>query len=551
MPLRHKSLLIPGLILLAALPSFALKRADLLPADAMASVRISNTTSFWDKLQKSPIGRLWTDPQFQTFLGNPDADLWSELLFDGEKTPENDMTMEQLKMLSGEVALAMVKDSDDPYIVVAMTEEDFRRSLALDDKLAEDAEEPVKIIRGSFQDVDVIQHIEAAGTEDEASTWQAYLNNTLVMGPDKEWVEKSIVRIKKEAVEEPTGNPEISMDLPLSRLIQTLLKESREDSDMQPLFESLGLMGLEHFTVRVVMNDETMVIDNTLAATSLDKGIFTLLDTAPVNLPSVGFIPENICLLEVGRINLLRLWQEIPTVPTTAAPPVKPQFDFALGMIRQQLGIDMEQDLIAHLGTQYLGFSTADSDMMTTVLALQLKDSAGFRNGLETIMNAPAMQPQVAAALETINFLDHTLYVTKNTAPADTISVAVVGNYLIYSQPEGVRQVIRSQTSEAAANPRFEQTELVQGLRSHTPSDACGYSVVDWNKYMGFMIRELTKPQIAQIIAQKWATSGAPIPPPDFSKLPPADHLASFFNRSYQYLPKTNRGLHQNITIKY
>ena len=46
-------------------------------------------------------------------------------------------------------------------------------------------------------------------------------------------------------------------------------------------------------------------------------------------------------------------------------------------------------------------------------------------------------------------------------------------------EPEGLRRVIRSMSSEAEANMAFEQTELVQGLRKEISSSAFGSSAID------------------------------------------------------------------------
>ncbi|HSR87831.1 MAG TPA: hypothetical protein VLL07_02660, partial [Pontiella sp.] len=204
------------LALLLALPagSSALERTALIPADAQTYVRISNVTNFLAKLKKSSAGRLWADRQFQDFIGNPDAEIWQEMFFDGQQSAENDMYIEQLKMLKGEVILAFNTKNGTLRIIAAMSSEDFQRSLVLDEKLSEIGEIPFKIIRDTFQDVEIIQHIEAPGTPEEEFSWQAHLNNTLVMGDSREWIEKSIVQLKKEAVKEPEGNPELSVNLP-------------------------------------------------------------------------------------------------------------------------------------------------------------------------------------------------------------------------------------------------------------------------------------------------------------------------------------------------
>jgi hypothetical protein len=549
-----KTALILTAILCCALPSHALKRSELLPQEILFEVRVSNTLSFLDKLKKSSLGRLWMDQQFQDFVGNPDQDVWEELLFEGERTAEDEIIIEQFKMIKGEVIFAVSEeDDDDVYVIADMSEEDFLRSLVLDDKMKDLSEEPFDIVKSTFQDIEIIQHISNPGTETASHSWQAHLNRTLVMGPSREWVERSIVRLKEESIVEPEGNPVLNFRLPLSRIIRRSVEEANDGSGASTtaLFEALGLMGIEEFTLRLELKDDELVVDNELAAADLTRGIFTILNLEPAEIPAVGFVPENISLLEVGRMNLLRFWQEIPVVLMAAMPEAKPQFDMVMGMIRQQTGIDIELDLLNHLGTRYLGFSFFDNEILINVMAVELSDGPAFKRGLEAILNAPVVQPQFTTSFDVVDFLDHTLYVSKYDDPADAVAFAVSGEYLLYGQPDGVRQVIRSESSEAAANPQFEQSKLVQGLRLHTPDKAFGFSAVDWKKNMDFVIRELSDPQLAQMILGEWATSGAPIPPPDLNKLPPADHLASFFNTSYMYLEKTDRGLHQKIILRY
>ena len=213
------------LTLLLAIPltAGALERTTLIPGDAQTYVRVSNATNFLAKLKKSSVGRLWADRQFQDFLGNPDAEIWEEILFDGEKTAEDAMYLEQLKMLTGEVIFALDKRRDSYCIIAAISEEDFLRSLVLDEKLAEVGETPFKIIRHVFQGVEMIQHIEAAGTTAEDSSWQAYLKNTLVMGGSREWVEKSIVQLKSIRFD----NPQFKIDTTFDRTDFTRLLVER------------------------------------------------------------------------------------------------------------------------------------------------------------------------------------------------------------------------------------------------------------------------------------------------------------------------------------
>jgi hypothetical protein len=91
----------------------------------------------------------------------------------------------------------------------------------------------------------------------------------------------------------------------------------------------------------------------------------------------------------------------------------------------------------------------------------------------------------------------------------------------------------------------------VAGLRRHVPTRAFSFGAVDWKKYMTVIVREVTKPEYVTVLNENWAKSGSPIPPPDFNKLPPTEHIASFFNVSYQYAEETPQGIHQRIILKY
>jgi hypothetical protein len=412
-------------------------------------------------------------------------------------------------------------------------------------------EEPFDIVKGTFQDVEIVRFVQHPGTPKESSYWQAYCNNTLVLGYTQEWVEQCIVKLQKESVEEPEGNPSLNVNIPLASLIQQSIQQNQSGRNQSVLLDALGILNINHLSVKIELKDQEMIIDSVLNISSLARGLFTIIDVQPSELPSVTFIPENIASLEVGRFNLLRFWQEIPAVLAAIQPGMKPQFDLLLAMIQQQAGIDVEQDLLLNIGSKYVSFSTTENERQISVIVVDLKDGPAFKKSLETAFGAPAMQPYVTTGLDIEDFLDHTIYTLKNNRPDEPVAFAVTGDYLLYGQPDGLRQVIRSCTSESAANPALEQSELVRGLRRYVPTRAFTYSAVDWKKNIDVIVRGLTKPEYRKLIEQNWARSGAALAPPDFQKLPPADHIASFFNISYQYIEACPEGLHQRILLKY
>ncbi len=551
-----RTILTLSILLTLPLATLALERTELLPDNAQNYVRISDTTRFLSQFKASSGGKLWADPQFQDFLGNPDAEIWNALFFEDESEAEAELSIEQMKLAKGEVVLAFNME-EEFFLILAMDKAAYERSQELDLKLSELSNNSGNTFKDSFQEVEIIRHIANSEAPDEESHWEAHFKGTLLVGSTREWIEKCIVQLKKETPVEPTGNPTLSMKLALSSLIRdTLLEELKNDTpspmyDPEVLLDALGLMGLENFSFNLELKDTEMVADSTLRVTDLTKGLFTIFDVRPSELPTVTFIPEDIASLEVGRFNLLRFWQEIPNVLATAMPAVKPQFDMAMAMVQQQVGLNLEQDLLAHLGTKYMAFSTTEDNQQISVIAVDLKDGAAFKTGLETTLASPVIQPQIATTLNTEPFLDHTIYTFNADDPSEEAAFSVAGDYLLYGQPAGLRQVIRTQSSDEAANTSFEQSALVKGLRKHVPSQAFGYSAIDWKKNMDVFVRELSKPEYVSIVQQKWAASGSPLPPPDFNKLPASDHIASFFNVSYQYAEASDEGIHHKMILKY
>ena len=541
-----------SLALAFPLCSFGLQRLDLVPPKGQAYVRVSNTVEFWDKLKKSSMGRLWADQQFQDFMGNPDTEAWHSIFFDGDSSDEDKVWLEQVKMLTGEVIFAMDMETENIYIIADMSEEDFQRGLDLDNDLREIMEDPFDVVKSSFQGVEIIQHVEYPGTESETMNWQAHVGRTFILGYEREWVEQCIVRLKNDEIKEPAGNPVLNIKFPIRDLLLDSLGDAASDQEDRRLFEALGFLGIDAITSRMELLDDEMIVDNNLTVEDLKAGLFSVLDTEPSELPTVQFIPENISSLEVGRMNLLGLWNEVPVILSQMDPAAKQQFDMALSMIGSQTGINLEQDLLAHLGTKYLSFATVAGETQSSIIALELKDGMAFKQGLESGLTAPAMQPYVAAMLDQADFLDHTIYTPKNVNdPTEIMGIAVAGEYLLYGDPEGLRQTIRGMANAGAANTSFEQTELVQGLRKHVAPSAFGFGAIDWKKNMDVILAELTKPEYTNLIQQKWAASDSPLPPPDFDKLPAADHIAQFFNISYQYIEANENGLHQKIFLKY
>lgn len=543
--------------------ALALERQTLLPANQLIYVRVSNIPEFLARLKQSPLGQLWADPPFQNFIGRPTASNWMDLLLPENSTASKQIMLEQLKMLQGELIVGLNQDTEGVRLIASMSVEDYQRHLKQEEKLNKLANNPREIINETFQGIKLIRRVRNGGTKKEETSWQAHLADTILLGSSREWIERSIIQLKKTHPNEPSDSPTLDLKIDLATLIEKIVGNMKQSNpSTQPnglnkkaLVAALGLTGVGDCSMTLRLDEDKMVSDSTLDIATFNKGLFTLLDMQPSTLPTVTFIPENISAIGVGRINLLSLWQEVPEILSAVSPNGQMQFAMIADMIQQQARIDLGQDLLANLDSHYISYSTTapGTAQQAHVIGIKLKDRVAFQTALETALAAPALQPQVAALLKTEPFLEHTIYTIQTQQPGSPpVAFSIAANRFFYGPPTILRNIIRTQNSADAAHTSFEHSPLVRELRRHTPSGAFGFRVIDWKKQMESLVKQLRQPAV-QAALKKGLKGGPdqPFPLPDLATLPPADHLASFFNTTCQYVEKTDTGLHQRATTRY
>ncbi|MBN2686048.1 MAG: hypothetical protein JXR40_12265, partial [Pontiellaceae bacterium] len=467
-------------------------------------------------------------------------------MFDDAETAK--AMQEEIEMNEGEFIIGFDADMEDSYIIAAMSREDFLHSLELDQKL--DSTESTVTKKYTFQGEEVVQYIYESGTEWEYSSWQTQMNDTLVLGPSKEWVERSIIELKKEKIEEPKGAPRITANFEIKKLINQLLSESEgaELTEIKNIISALGLNDLDKCTLNLDLKEDEVVLDGTLYARRTDKGIFTLLDTRPVKLPTAGFIPKDFSLLEVGRLDLPGFWKELKTVVAAIVPEYQTEIDSILTMVRRETGVDLEMNLLAHLGTEYVYYSVAEGEQAQDLFAFNLKNSDEFKRAIEAILGAPAVKPQAEMIIDTVDFLDHTIYLTSDlvTEPEAQMAFSVINDYLILGNAESVRQAVRSLDKPST----LSQNPIVRDSRNMIPSSAFRFTLFDAKQYIKFLAELTQNENFSMMIEDYFYMYDIPFSLPDLSNMPPAEHLASFFKAIYSYSEKTPEGIHIRAVIK-
>jgi len=534
------------LLVLAGLPLFAnaFERKDLLPNNVEFKFQINSLSAVRNGIEKSPFGRLWNDTKFRDFLGcSSDITIWDVLMEDEEESLRP-LMKEAFGLFSGEIVFGVNPDTEEYCALIGITEKKYKRFLVLNEKILKAQKTPGTTVKSTFQGIEILKVIE--NNEDPA--FFAWVNGSCITSPKKEWVEKTIMKLKKEAAKEPKANAKIVLSYSVSTILQNKPNMSEKN---RRIYDALGLLGVRNIALSIDFQEDRLVFDGKLDVVDLHKGLFTLLDTQPSPLPKVPFIPKNIYTFDIERINIPSFWKELPNIMTDIDPTILMQFNMGLQMIRQNFGIDIEQDIINHLGTQILSFSCEGSDTPGGIVALELKNEKAFKKSIETLFAHPALQAELAQTFDVKTFLEHTVYSTKEAiSEGKSIAFTFVDGYFVYGMTEQVRNVIRtSNLAKGASN--YESAPLIQSLVSKIPPNAFGYLLIDMKKYLALLADNFQDPIMNSVLTEAFREIDSEVLDIQSSKLPSGDYFASFFKVLYGYSEPSPTGLHSRFILEY
>ncbi len=561
---------ITALILIDAPRPYAAQRMDFRPDNAILTIHVSDVKQVWEALKICPFGRIWNDPQVQDLLGKPDLQAFFKQKMLKEMNQETQhLILEELKMLSGEVVFSVShnKEGDDAdiYAIAFINKDDYDKSLVIDQRLDEiNDKEKVIMKKDTFQDVEIIEMISISmddemgddlGREGEPRKkvfWQAFLKDTLLESSDKAWLEKTIVQLKGATLNEPKSTPTLHMRLDVKPIFDIMADKEKEIMDMNAahrnlnlpspsaMFEVLGLKNINNLKVDIILNKDRMNTDFKLSLTKPYKGLFNLLDTRPVSTGmQIPFVPRDAFAYTVARMDLNGLWNALPGIVRQISPQGMAQFQLMLDTIEQTLGIDLANDLLVHLDTLYVSM-VADTDTPFEISGLRLKDEEAVRQTLQKLFSETSMIRQFAGPmLQVEKFRERTMYKINNPQTQETQAMTVAGGYFLVGEEASIHHVLRS--LDAPTGPAFYKKDMMESLRGFVPENAFGFQVIDLAKFLKAFAQSVLQntswEEIQREIEGELSDQDAihPFTNLDFTKMPPIEHLMSFFGISMSY----------------
>jgi hypothetical protein len=582
--MKQKTLAVFAGIILIACSARAESCKSLVNQKSDIVLNISNISKLNQAVKASPFGKLSKDPAMQQAFGKPADNLvaaaFTDIFEQNEKDAAVQILMDEIKLLTGALSVSLdiksgnsADNSDASHanesahfdsikMAAGMTENDFKQYRRLQSKQVEIATDKVVQQHNKYQSVYIYSEFKA--DTPDAKLWYAWVNNVMLFGDSEEWIKKSIVKLKKDPVnDKQDAAPYISLKINFQAVLRTLSKSYAKLSgtkiSMLDVLDACGLNGLKSINYSIKFNTDNLEIKSAIDFKKPCKGLLSILETSPspINL-HLPYAPEGVIDYQLFRITLLPLWKQVPDILDSILP--KEQADQINGMlpgILMGFGIDPEQDICAKLGHQWASVTIDAKPEPLSLLLISAKDESGVQNTLDKILG-------VVAGLDKESFHGGSYYEIDKT-DKNTPAVAEKAGYLVVGKTDAVRQYLLAADSDNIKNQAFYKSRQFAALRSQVPDNAIAYSAVSTKKYAKIfqsLLKNSSKPKLTEKASDEStpADNHHPeskslitkmFPNLDVSKLPTAEHIAEFFGTSIGYTVLENTTFKTINTIKY
>ena len=547
----HWKSIIPLVILLSVLPrpSGAMERSKLFQ-QSRTYLRITNVSNFWNRLDEMYVAELRKDEQFRDF-----SIAFAEKL--KTKSAEGTIPLglrllcEQLPFIKGEAVAATTTNKDEDILyqmAAAMTEEKYRESLRRGDWQQTASSAPIETLKSDFQGLEIIQSIENGGTPEEESYWRTHINGTLLISGNREWVEKNIVKLQNETIDEPTGN-KLHCHLPLGPWIRDSLKKKKsaeERAENRAMYQALGFLSIKHYLLDLEIKEHEVVIDGQLIFFKQGEGLFSLLDTTPGIEANPRMLPPESSSFLAGRIDLAGFWKELPRILSTAPQKFSGPLGKMIDEFQKQTEIDIGNDLLAHTDNQftYLTVPVAETNQ-SILISLELKDGQAMEQSLDRLFSSPLLKPGI---VEIEAFRGRTIYSTKSKEPdARPFALCPTASQLLFGNDHLVRECIQRLDN----NEEPEHSALPANAGRHAPDNACGVGAMNHRKAESLLYVNISDSRFSAGLGfqtgSKKENEKKALGENEIS----FNYVTSFLQNSYNFAEAVSGGIHHRIIFEH
>lgn len=550
----------------------ASQRRDLIAAQNSVVVSFSNMKMILENLDSSPLGKMWNDPAMDGFRNNQKiATLFKQLLTQSEGDTNGDderthLQWQELQLLQGELIIGFnfaTQRDGDVSMVAAMSEADYKKSLAIDERLFRIDENEPRLQRTTFQGVELVcMRDRKTG---EALHWQAWVQGTLLLFSKRDELERCLVRLRKQKpfLEPSEATVEILCPANFFAFLQESFDKSlRKNENSQgiraaSIARATGYSELGSVKLLIQLEKERLDISMSAEHNGPKAGFWKLLSSSPAPRGKLlNHVPEDVYSYAVSQLDIKALWRELPVMVQHINPQWAAQFQGALTMLPMMLQIDPSRDIFDNLDSLIVSYSRMQGAQSQDLFALKLRNEDQMIQTLSKVFSPAApLRAQMGhmlahedvngVAVYSMNIPD------QRTGESSTYAISVAGSYLLIGNPGFVRSMISNGTKASG----FYKSRAFTSMLSETPSVATAYGYSDIARMVEPLIQEL---HASGMLKRRAVRSKGGLTPLerfldglDLSKLPKARFFATFLGQGFTHTTFKKGHLQSRTSLNY
>ena len=157
---------------------------------------------------------------------------------------------------------------------------------------------------------------------------------------------------------------------------------------VQGMAQMLGLHNLTSVTSSSGYDETGLVDQARLSWSGPATGLLEMVGTEPLNLKSLENAPADSLFLTSISINLNDVMTKSLALMEAMAPNEAEDLKFALQDIEQEIGLNPQEDVLAHLGSTWTLFNGAGDGLgVGTILTVDLKSEAALKKTVDSVLS--------------------------------------------------------------------------------------------------------------------------------------------------------------------
>ncbi|MHC4407786.1 MAG: hypothetical protein ACYS0E_02250 [Planctomycetota bacterium] len=461
------------LLLTLSATGFAQNFADALPEKTVFFISLDNVARTRERLEKSGFMAMWNDEAMRPLRETFEAGL--EESKGGELNP-----LEFFKLVEGQVGLALIPVGQNKYAGIAAVDMKGKRREILEfiEKMKEKQGGESRETEEEFNGYTITtRQTLREGQEEPESNYYATKDDSFVIAEDLEALKDVLMRRESG---EKTG---LSRTEPFKQVIAA----TGERCDLRvyvpaslwlrqfgmmaaPFIAAFGLDGVKGVGGQISLGDDGLAMRVLIQNVGEPRGVLKILGGNVAGLAPPKIMPPNVDPTMAWAIDWQFIYQEVFRIVGMLDPNQKQQLEGFVGMVEQQLGFKIHDDLLACFspGTSYgvlpiareEGAEPTGMEVMQNVVLLQkLRNNDAMKQIFAKVLQ------QDGVGMKESQYLGTTIW--EGTGEGEP-SFAIVGDHIAMGlRLETLQTLIRRQGKELEG---YRDSEAFKSAEARVPA---------------------------------------------------------------------------------